>query len=97
MSDAAQDPQDEQRQRADRFRAVFGTPAGQTVLDELRRFARYGQTKIGEDSGGRVDPGKTLVFCGMETVIIFIEDQLQYHYKPRPTQADMGDDEHVDG
>jgi hypothetical protein len=85
--------ENEHTRRAARFQAVFNTPAGGAVLDDLKAFARYGQGKIGEDAAGRVDPGKSLVFCGMETVLIYILDQLAVDLGAGalPEQAEMGD------
>lgn len=83
---------DEAQRRAERFCAVFGTPSGMQVLDDLKAFAHYARPKIAEDAAGRVDPGKSLVLCGMETVLIFIHDQLTYNPQPRPARADMGDE-----
>lgn len=94
MTEATQRHQDDQRDRAQRFRTVFTSLAGQAVLEDIKTFCRYGTTKIGEDAAGRIDPGKSLVLCGMETVAIYIQDQLDFDPGAAPVAAtaEMGDE-----
>lgn len=64
------------RKRIETFYAVFNSPQGKLVLEELK--AQFGGNTLKKTKDGAIDANACLAASGAREVIIYIEEMLRF-------------------
>lgn len=66
-----------------KYKAVFDTPTGKEVLNDLMNAFCFGNTTVRQDAMGKVDLEGTLYREGMRTVVLHIISMTKLDFQER--------------